>query len=607
MELSDRIKQIPHNPGVYLMKDINNKIIYVGKAKDLKNRVSSYFNKTNKDIKTSVLVKKVKSIDFIVTRNELEALILESNLIKKHLPKYNVLLKDDKRYPFIQITIKEDYPRVLIVRERKNDGNLYFGPYTNVKYMRETLKLIHRIFPVRKCNKILNIKYKGKDIFFKPVGKPCLNYQIKQCVAPCQGKVAPEEYKKIIDDIVLFLKGENNTLIQHLEERMKVFSENMEFEKAAEVRDKIFAIKKVMERQNIVTNRFNSQDVISVKNKEDIFNITILFIRDGKIMGKNNFIIKEELYKSKEYILKEFIKQYYISPSFLPEEIIIPIPLQEKELIESLIREKKGENIIIRVYNNEVEQKLMEMAEENATIELSNYLADKEIRDNRKAILQLQKSLNLKRIPHIIEGFDISNIQGKLAVGSMVRFEDGIPIKNEYRKFKIKSVEGIDDFKMIYEVVFRRYKRILNEKKSFPDLILIDGGKGQLSSAIEALNSLGIKNQPIISLAKKEELIFFPYKKEPLKLPRNSRALKLLQRVRDEAHRFAISFHKRLREKEFLKSELDSIKGIGNKIKVKIFEKFGSVENAKKADIQELMSIKGITEDIARKIKYEIK
>ncbi len=607
MELSDRIKQIPHNSGVYLMKDINNKIIYVGKAKDLKNRVSSYFNKTNKDIKTSVLVKKVKSIDFIVTRNELEALILESNLIKKHLPKYNVLLKDDKRYPFIQITIKEDYPRVLIVRERKNDGNLYFGPYTNVKYMRETLKLIHRIFPVRKCNKILNIKYKGKDIFFEPVGKPCLNYQIKQCVAPCQGKVAPEEYKKIIDDIVLFLKGENNTLIQHLEERMKVFSENMEFEKAAEVRDKIFAIKKVMERQNIVTNRFNSQDVIFVKNKEDIFNITILFIRDGKIMGKNNFIIKEELYKSKEYILKEFIKQYYISPSFLPEEIIIPIPLQEKELIESLIREKKGEKIIIRVYNNEVEQKLMEMAEENATIELSNYLADKEIRDNRKAILQLQKSLNLKRIPHIIEGFDISNIQGKLAVGSMVRFEDGIPIKNEYRKFKIKSVEGIDDFKMIYEVVFRRYKRILNEKKSFPDLILIDGGKGQLSSAIEALNSLGIKNQPIISLAKKEELIFFPYKKEPLKLPRNSRALKLLQRVRDEAHRFAISFHKRLREKEFLKSELDSIKGIGNKIKVKIFEKFGSVENAKKADIQELMSIKGITEDIARKIKYEIK
>jgi len=555
--LKDFLNKLPHLPGVYLMKSNNDQVIYVGKAKDLKNRISSYFSKSLNDKKTSVLVKNIHKIDFITTKNEVEALILEDTFIKKYQPKYNILLKDDKRYPFLKITINEDYPRILIVRKRDKDNSLYFGPYTSAKSMRETLKLINRIFPIRKCNKNLKLT-NSQPPYFKPVGQYCLYYQLNQCLAPCQGNVDPNEYKKIIDEIILFLKGKTDSLIESLNSLMQNYSKNYEFEKAARIRDRILHIKNIMEKQSIVSSQFESQDFIAFTKKDDIYNITILFIREGKVIGKNNFFVKKKFSEmSEEEILSSFIKQYYSNPSFLPSEIITDLMLEDSKAIEEWLYTLTNQKIKIRICETDFENRVIELARQNSIIELSNYLADIETKDAHKRLKDLMKVLKLKNVPKSIEAFDVSNIMGKFAVGSMVKFVNGLPAKNEYRKFNIKTVDGIDDFKMIEEIVYRRYKRLKEENKELPDLILIDGGKGQLQSAIKALEKNEIFNIPIISLAKKEEVIYLPNKEEPLKLNRNSPALKLLQNIRDEAHRFAITFHKEKRSKEIYSSILD--------------------------------------------------
>ncbi len=603
MEILKKIKTFPRSPGVYLMKDKNNKVIYVGKAKNLHNRVSSYFSNSFTDPKTSILVNNIFDIDFIVTENEIEALILEDTLIKQHLPKYNILLKDDKRYPFLKLTINEEYPRLIIVRRRAKDNALYFGPYTSVKSMRETLKLINRIFPIRKCNKKLKLE-RSIPPYFKPVGNYCLYYQMKQCLAPCQGNVDPQEYKRIIKQISLFLQGKNHDLIQELNLRMQEYTKKLEFEKAAKIRDRLLAIEKVMEKQKIISSKFESKDVIAFSYKGEIYNITLLFIREGKMVGKNNFVIEKKFKEmTTDEIITSFIKQYYSNPSFLPEEVLLSIQIEDAELIEQWLFNITGQKINIKIAKTEFENRLLKMAYENSVIELSNYLMDIEMRESKKRLIQLQKVLNLKRLPTEIEAFDISNISGKFAVGSMVKFINAQPAKNEYRQFKIKTVDGIDDFKMMEEVVFRRYKRIKDENKNLPDLILIDGGKGQLTAALSALHKNEIYNIPIIALAKREELIFIPGKSEPLKLNRNSSALKLLQNIRDEAHRFAIEFHKRLRKKELVHSQLDDIPGIGEKLKSRLLKTFGSIESIVTAPVEELLKIPGITRNIVNKIK----
>lgn len=550
MELKQQIIKLPQRPGVYLMKNSQNKIIYIGKAKNIKKRVSSYFQKKALDIKTTVLTNNVSYIDFIITENEIEALILEDNLIKKHLPRYNVNLKDDKRYPYVKITIDtEDYPCLTITRERLNDKDLYFGPYASGVNIRDILKLINRIFPIRKCTKKLNIKKKN-NLWLKPVGKYCLYHQLKQCMGPCQGTIDPEEYKKNFHQIILFLKGEDQKLHNEMEEQMKQLSDKMKYEQAQLIKERLISLKKVMEKQKIVSSSFNSKDIFMIIQRESTYNITILFIREGKMTGKDNFIIHNKVSPLKQ-ILNDFIKQFYIDANIIPEEIITPFPIEDRMLLQKILKQN-NKPIKIKIPKDPLNKKLLLMAQENAEITLNNYFADMEYKNKRKELKVLKQELHLKREPEIIEGFDISNIQGELAVGSMVRFTKGIPDKKEYRKFKIKTVEGIDDFKMMYEVVYRRYNRLKKENKELPDLILIDGGKGQLHSAQKALNELHLNNQPILSLAKKEEIIFQTHKEDGLKLSKANPGLKLLQRVRDEAHRFAIQYHKLLRKKEMI-------------------------------------------------------
>ncbi len=551
MDIKEQIKNIPENPGIYQMKDRSKKIIYIGKSKNLKKRVSSYFSNKLQDIKTRVLIKKIAYIDFIVLENEIEALILEDNLIKKHLPQYNILMKDDKRYPYLKITLNsEDYPGLVIIRERKNDNDIYFGPYTNVRYLREICTMLNRLFSIRKCSKKLIVNPKAGQ-FLKPEGKVCLYFQLEQCPAPCQGSVDPAQYRRVINQIILFLKGKNQQLARELKEEMEQLSSELKFEKARTIRDRLSAIEKIMEKQKIVVDNFQSKDIFYITEDNDLFNLTVLFIRQGKMVGKDNFIISNKVSKAKK-ILNDFIKQFYINTDFLPQEIIIPFVVEDRKILEKLLNREKKQKVRIKCPKTEIENSLIRMAKENSKIELSNYFANKEYKTRAKELKVLKKYLNLKHEPQIIEGFDISNIQGKFAVGSMVCFKDGHPDKSSYRKFRIRSVEGIDDVKMIREIVFRRYKRLLNEKKELPGLVIVDGGKGQLNSAEDALKELNLSNLPLVSLAKQEELIFQKGIRSPLKLLQSNPGLKLLQRIRDEAHRFAISYHKLLRSKKLV-------------------------------------------------------
>ncbi len=602
-----RLKSLPHKPGVYLMLDSKNKIIYIGKAKDLKNRVSSYFINSPHDPKTLALVSKIADIQFFVTKNEIEALILEDTLIKKHQPRYNILLKDDKRYPFLKLTIQEDYPRLIITRERKNDNNIYFGPFTSVKPLRESYRLIHKIFPIRKCRKNLKIKSKTPP-YFPPVGNYCLYYQIKQCLAPCQGNISPEEYKSIVENVLLFLKGKNKQLIDELTKEMNQAAENLQFEKAALIRDRIKAIEKIMEKQRVVSSRFESKDVIVTASKDGFINFTVIFVREGKITGKTNFIQTQKFHQEQpEFILSEFLREYYSSASFLPEEILIENQIEDMNLIEEWIKRKFNIKIKIKVPEDQQEKDIIQIAKENCEMELATYLLDIKTRDIKKSLRLLKEKLGLKKIPEVIEGFDISNIGGEFAVGSMVKFINGEPVKSEYRKFKIKTVEGIDDYSMMKEIVYRRYKRLMEENKRLPELILIDGGKGHLSSAIEGLREAGIRNIPIISLAKKEELIFKPGESGPLKLSRRSPALKLLQNIRDEAHRFAIQYHRSLRDKKLLSSSLEKIKGIGEKTKTELLKHYNSLEEIITSSDEELLKFPGVNKRVIKEIRNLLK
>ncbi len=597
--LEDKLKSLPEKPGVYLMKDEKGKIIYVGKAKSLKSRVSSYFRNNKHDsAKTRILVKKIDDLEYILTDTEAEALILENNLIKKHKPKYNIDLKDDKTYPFIKIT-REEFPRVMATRNIIKDGSQYFGPYTSAGALKETVELLKRLFLFRSCN---NAMFNNK--------KPCLNYYIKKCYAPCAGKISQEEYIEIIRDIESFLKGQKNEVEKNLVKEMEKAAENLEFEKAARIRDKLSAVRQIMEKQKIVSGKEEDQDVIGLylRGKEVVFQV--FFIRNGRIVGRDTFQITSAIEETQEKILEDFLKTYYINKPKLPREIIIQFNIEDRELIEGILAEEVSFRVKLIVPQRGKNKEMMNLVTENAKNYMENIVIKKEEAE-KEALKELKDKLGLQKIPERIECYDISNIQGSENVASMVVFTNGSPDKREYRKFKIKSFSGPDDFRAMNEVLGRRLDEGLkgNEKfLPFPDLVIIDGGKGQLSSALKALEEKGMQNKiSMVSLAKKEELIFLPGQSQPVFLERRSQGLYLVQRVRDEAHRFAITFHRSLRTKRNLESILDDIPGVGEKRKKLLLKKFGSLYDIVKADLNELFEISEIPKNVSEKVYNYLK
>lgn len=564
-------KKLPDSPGVYLMKDKNNTVIYVGKAASLQDRVSQYF-RDQESPKTRILVKNLEDFEYIVTSNEIEALVLESNLIKEHRPRYNVRLRDDKHYPFIKIT-NEEFPRICIARRRGKDGAQYFGPYPGSRAVREIIKMASS-FGIRRCKKKLPCP-------------PCLNYHIKQCAAPCLGKVTREEYMEIIQNVTGFLKGKQSQLIRSLKEKMNELARDQEYEKAARIRDQINALQELSEKQRVNIPGQKEQDVIAMASGKHNASIQIFHISEGKLKRRDTFSVNTAG-AGEEEVLSSFIKQYYQDQK-PPREIITPFKITD-EAIELWLSEKGSG---LKKPWSKIEKGLMNLALENARMILEQRTA-REDQIKNEALPGLQEALELPVLPSVIEGIDISNISGTDSTGSLVTFRNGVPDKKNYRRFKIRTIEGTDDFGMINEVVKRAYSRRKEEGKEMPELVLIDGGKGQLNAALAALeeNNLDLN---VASIAKQFEHVFLPGKDIPVILPGDSPALKLLQRIRDEAHRFAIGYHRKLRGKKIKKSELDSIKGIGEKKKQDLLKYFGSLKELKKAEIPEIEKVPGIT------------
>lgn len=569
---------LPDRPGVYIMRNIDDVVLYVGKAKSLIKRVKSYFSTREQPLKTKLLMSHFHNLEYIITDTEKEALILESNLIKKYKPKYNIRFKDDKRYPYIKIT-SEDFPRVLITRNVSDDGAYYYGPFTDTGSVRRMVKSLKALFKIREC---------------RNMDGPCLNYQIHLCNAPCSGKITKESYNKIIEKINLFFEGKYSEIIEMLNKSMLEAANNCEFEKAAVLRDQIKSVDGILEKQKIEFDRGLEQDVIACAYDEKAACVVVFSIRDGKISGKDDFLMSGAEDTLPDKILSAFLKQYYMAPRYIPSQIIIQYIPDEIDLIKEWLSENRGDEIDFRTPKNGTESRLVQMVAKNAEI-IKNQ--EKEVRG---AMFDLKKYINLPKIPRKIEAFDVSNISGKLSAGSMVVFEDAVPKKSSYRRYKIQT-EGPDDYAMIRDVIKRRYSKISpweNDKK--PDLILVDGGKGQLNVALDVLKSLGLEDIPVIGLAKEFENVFVPEVSSPIILPRNSEALHLLQRIRDEAHRFAVTYHKKLRSMELNQSILDEIKGVGVKRKINLLKHFGDIESIKNADINEIAEVEGINKNLAR-------
>ncbi len=571
-----KLREIPSQPGVYLMKDKAGSVLYVGKARDLKKRVCSYIAVGKmRSPKIKSLVSKVSHLDYMLTQTEKEALILECNLIKRHKPKYNVVLKDDKNYLCLKLDVREDYPKLSVVRRIAKDGALYFGPYSSAKAVRETLKLIHEIFPIRQC----------KERNFRLRSRPCLLHQMNRCIAPCCLPVDPEEYKEMVDQVILFLQGKGQDLIKRLNLRMKQASDDLRFEEAARYRDKIHAVERTLEKQTIVSSHFLNQDIIGVYVDETGAMLAILFVRNGIMIGGRTFYFKKSPSRPNE-VMSAFLKQFYGESKFIPDDILLSHPIEDQGALEEWLSELKGRKVRIVVPKRGDKFRLVEMAIENARGGLKTRINKK----GKEVLKDLKERLSLNYVPGHIECFDISNICGSLAVGSMVVFEDGEPAKSRYRRFRIKTIGTPDDYSMMEEVLRRRYSKVQNEDT--PDLVLVDGGKGQLNIAVSILNMLTPDRMPdVLGLAKEDkglEKIYRPGRKNPIVLASNSPMLHLLQRVRDEAHRFAISYHKRLRRKETFKSVLDDIPGVGEMRKRLLLVNFGSTEAVRKASLPQL-------------------
>ena len=596
--LPEKLEHLPAGPGVYQHKDADGRVLYVGKAKNLRNRVRQYFQKSRTvDPRIDRMLARATDLEIIVTDSEVEALILESNLIKKLKPRYNVNLKDDKSYPYIVVT-NEPYPRVFITRRVRRDGSRYFGPYTDVKNVRSALKATRDIFMIRSCNFFIDDETIRKKKF-----KVCLDYHIKKCGGPCEGLVSQGQYNSMVDQVAALLQGKTETLIGAVRAEMEALASAMKFEEAAILRDRIRGLQAYSERQKAVDLDATDRDIVAFATEGDDACGVIFKLRDGKMVGRQHYYIGNVDQKPEAEILQALLQQYYLEADFIPKEVLVPADPEDPAALTQWLSQRRGETVsLIRPTEGE-EAKLVRLSASNARFLLDELKLQKMKRADYvpHGLKSLQADLRLERLPKKIECFDISNIQGTDTVASMVVFVDGKPRKSEYRKFRIQSVSGPDDFASMREVIRRRYARLLEEQGVFPDLIMVDGGKGQLSSAMEVLRDLGVTQQPIVGLAKRLEEVFKPGQGDPELIPKASTGLKLLQQIRDEAHRFAITFHRSLRAKRTLQTELDLIEGIGKKRAHELLEAFGSVQGVKFATTEQLGEVVG--EKVAAKIK----
>jgi excinuclease ABC subunit C len=588
-ELKAKLKDLPGRPGIYQFKNEKGKIIYVGKALNLKNRIRSYFHGSMNSPKTIALVSKIEDFELIVTDNEIEALVLENNLIKEFKPRYNVNLKDDKSFPYIKVT-NEFFPRIFPTRRIIKDGSKYFGPYTEVRNMKSSLRMINQIFKIRSCN--LNITNESIE---KKKFKVCLDFHIGKCDGPCEGLISSKDYSKMVSEVVKLLRGKTDDLIQELDMKMQNLVENLEFEKAAEIRDKLEQLKAISAKQKVVSEDFEDRDVITTVYEGRDSACSIFNIRSGKLVGKKQLHLSVEMNEEIEEINSSAIKFYYNELVEVPNEILLEtVPNDEKALIEWL-HQKAGHKVRFIIPQRGNLKSLVNMCRQNALYQLKEIQIQKMKYEGQTPypVAALQRDLRLKVLPKKIECFDISNLQGTDTVASMVVFEEGKAKKSLYRKFIINSVDGPDDFQSIREVIYRRYSKLKEEKSSLPDLIMVDGGKGQLSSAIEILDELGYSKYNIIGLAKRLEEVFFPGNSEPESIPKTSSGLKLLQHIRDEAHRFAITFHRNRRSKRTIKTGLTDIKGIGSSTAKILLKELGSLAAVRTADKDTLNKLVG--------------
>jgi len=600
MELQ-QLKALPAKPGVYLFKDKEGKVIYVGKAANLNNRVRSYFGAPSSlSAKVQRLVAKIQDFEFIVTDSEQEALILECNMIKKYTPRYNVRLKDNKTFPYLKINVNEDWPGVYITRRVQKDGARYFGPFASAGSVRKTSRLIKKIFPFRSCRK----RIEGKD------KRPCLDYYIRRCLGPCIGAVEKQEYHDVINQVILFLQGKQELILRELKTKMKAAAQQLQFERAALLRDQINAIEKVIEGQRIAITLQGEKDIIGLAQNEKQAYVELFFIRNNKLIGQDHFIMEGIHGESPGQIMTSFVKQYYASASYIPPLILLQHPVDEPAVLSEWLEQQRGSSVELQVPQRGAKKKLVDTVAENAAKGLQLAQAkEMKVAVIGSGLQELKNRLRLPKMPRRIECYDVSNIQGALAVGSMVVLEKGWPKPAHYRRFRIKTVAGADDYAMIQETLRRRFKRGLTGEGTWaiiPDLVLIDGGKGQLNAALELRQELGLDSIPMVSLAKENEEVFIPGDPQPVYIAKDSPALHILQRARDEAHRFAISYHRKLRHKEVITSALDIIPGIGPRRKKALLKKFGSIEAIKEASSEELSQTEGITLTLAKKVKEEL-
>jgi excinuclease ABC subunit C len=641
--LQQKLDTLPAKPGCYLFKDGAGKIIYVGKAVSLRNRVRSYFHDTVDSPKTRELVKHIADLETIIVGSELEALILEMNLIKKHRPKYNVRLKDDKRYPYIKVHYADPFPKVTVTRRMENDGSKYFGPYTSVWAVHQTLDVLRKIFPYLTCDRVIT----GHD------PRACLFYDIKLCIAPCIGASSKEEYRAMIDDLCRFLRGHTEPIVVRIKAEMLEASENLKFEKAAALRDQLVAIERVVEKQKVITAEQIDSDVIAFARSNGEACVQVFFIRAGKLIGREYFVLEGTEDESGPQIIEQFVKQFYDEAAYVPSEVLLPDEIEEARIINEWLNTKRGgEKVTLTVPRRGTKRDLIEMAAENATETLAALKAQWEA-DASKHVLglaEVQAALGLAQPPNRIECFDISNTQGTAATASMVVFEQGAPKKAHYRRFIIKSVAGPNDFASMKEALTRRFRRwqesqgtqgpegilgtegtqgtdssslsspgslssprrLPGQKKDesfsrLPDLLIIDGGKGQLGVAVEVLKEFNLfERVPVCGLAKQQEEIFLPGRSESILLPRRSQGLFLVQRVRDEAHRFALTHHRTLRGKIGLASQLDAIPGIGPARRKALLKRFGSLDGIREASLDELLGVRGMTREAAAAVKESL-
>jgi excinuclease ABC subunit C len=580
MDLRSTLKKLPENPGIYIFKDKRGRDIYIGKASSLRKRVSSYFQKGS-DTKTAALVEKIADIETVVTKSEHEALILESNLVKMRNPRYNVRLKDDKKWLYVKVT-ESEFPRIKLTREVKEDGR-YYGPFSRAGALRMGLKSLRKIFPLCNCKA-------------KPGGRPCMDSQIKLCSAPLAGKISKEEYNETVRDFELFMKGKTPELLVDLNKRMALAAKEKNYELAAKLRDQITSIRGIIEGQKKAIPRRFQVDVAGMEMAGEAAAIELLFVREGHIVDRDSFLIKSPFLGMRE-VMAGFIKQYYSVGTRVPKEIIAPLVVDEKEGLEQWLSKRSGHRVSITTPRAGRKAELLRMANKNAALALGMKVGVD------VGVSSLKDALALKRLPSTIEAVDVSNIAGKKATGSLVVFRDGRPSKKDYRRFKLKT-PGPDDTAMIGEVVTRRIERLIKEKKNMPDLMLIDGGAGQVNAAARAI---GGANVPLIGLAKENEDIYFPFDSKPLKLKKGSPARHLLQRARDEAHRFAVSYHRKVRSKDIRKSALDDVPGVGAKRKKALLRRFGSVEGIRRAGVEEIASVEGISKKSAETILRQLR